>query len=140
MTVSEPASTVTVAKTGELDLRRALASLDELLVMSMAMLQRHDVDEVVNVLALAVESVTGCQLVHVTFLRNREWITLPTGELTRPAKLSPPTGERVFVQDHGDSWTAATAVAVVNGAPGPACPSQLRPARPRATVRHRTVG
>lgn len=89
MTVSEPASTGTVAKTGELDLRRALASLDELLVMSMAMLQRHDVDEVVNVLALAVESVTGCQLVHVTFLRNREWITLPTGELTRPAKLSP---------------------------------------------------
>jgi hypothetical protein len=118
MTVPEPASTGTVAKTGELDLRRALTGLHELLVMSMAMLQRHDVDEVINVLAHAVESVTGCQLVHVTFQRHREWITLPAGEPTRPAEPSPTTGERVFVQDHGDSWTSTTAVAVVNSAPG----------------------
>ncbi len=118
MTVPEPASTGTVAKTGELDLRRALTGLHELLVLSMAMLQRHDVDEVINVLAHAVESVTGCQLVHVTFQRHREWITLPAGEPTRPAEPSPTTGERVFVQDHGDSWTSTTAVAVVNSAPG----------------------
>lgn len=118
MTVPEPASTGTVAKTGELDLRRVLTGLHELLVMSMAMLQRHDVDEVINVLAHAVESVTGCQLVHVTFQRHREWITLPAGEPTRPAEPSPTTGERVFVQDHGDSWTSTTAVAVVNNAPG----------------------
>ncbi|NYG60523.1 hypothetical protein BJ980_003446 [Nocardioides daedukensis] len=77
-----------------------------------------NVDEVINVLKREVESVTGCQLVHVTFQRDREWITLPPGEPTKPAEPSPSTGERVFVQDNGDSWTSTTAVAVLNGAPG----------------------
>lgn len=79
MTVCEPATTGTDVPTGELDLRRALTGLDGLLVMSMALMQRHDVDEVINVLKREVESVTGCQLVHVTFQRHREWITLPPG-------------------------------------------------------------
>lgn len=118
MTVCEPATTGTVVPSGELDLRRALTGLDGLLVMSMAMMQRHDVDEVINVLKREVESVTGCQLVHVIFQRHREWITLPPGEPTKPAEPSPSTGERVFVQDNGDSWTSTTAVAVLNGAPG----------------------
>ena len=118
MTVCEPATTGAVVSTGELDLRRALTGLDGLLVMSMAMMQRHDVDEVINVLKREVESVTGCQLVHVTFQRDWEWITLPPGEPTKPAEPSPSTGERVFVQDNGDSWTSTTAVAVLNGAPG----------------------
>ena len=103
MTVCEPATTGTVVPTGELDLRRALTGLDGLLVMSMAMMQRHDVDGVIDALARGVESATGCTLVHVTFQRHQEWTTLPPGEPTRPAEPIPPTGEGVFVQDHGDS-------------------------------------
>ncbi|NNG34129.1 PucR family transcriptional regulator [Nakamurella aerolata] len=118
MTVSEPASTRTVADIDGLDLERALTGLHELLVMSVTMLQRHDVDGVIDVLARGVESVTGCTLVHVSFQRHQEWTTLPPGEPARPAEPSPPTGERVFVQDHGDSWTSTTSVAVLNGAPG----------------------
>ena len=72
MTLSEPPSTETAATDNELDLRRALTGLHELLVMSMLKLDRHDVDEVINVLKREVESVTGCQLVHVTFQRDRE--------------------------------------------------------------------
>ena len=82
MTFSEPPSTETAATDNELDLRRALTGLHELLVMSMLMLDRHDVDEVIEVLATAVESVTGCQLVHVTFQRHHEWTTWPPGHPT----------------------------------------------------------
>ncbi|QNF95822.1 MEDS domain-containing protein [Janibacter sp. YB324] len=56
-----------------------------LLVMSMLMLDRHDVDEVIEVLAHAVESVTGCQLVHVTFQRHQKWTTWPPGTRRRRA-------------------------------------------------------
>ncbi|WP_067434613.1 PucR family transcriptional regulator [Nocardioides jensenii] len=118
MSVLEPASTRTVADIDGLDLEHALTGLHELLVMSLTMLQRHDVDGVIDVLARGVESATGCTLVHVNFQRHQEWTTLPPGEPTRPAEPIPPTGERVFVQDHGDSWTSTTSVTVANGVPG----------------------
>lgn len=76
MTLSEPPSPETAATDNELDLRRAPTGLHGLLVVSMLILDRHDVDEVIEVLAHAVESVTGCQLVHVTFQRHQKWTTL----------------------------------------------------------------
>ena len=85
MTLSEAPSTETAATDNELDLRRALTGLHELLVMSTLMLDRHDVDEVIEVLAHAVESVTGCQLVHDTFQRHHEWTTWPPGTRRRRA-------------------------------------------------------
>lgn len=115
MTVSEPASTETAAENDELDVRRALTGLHELLVMSMLMLDRHDVDEVLDVLAHEVESVTRCQLVYVTFERRQKWTTWPPGHPTN-SSLRP--GERAFIETHGDSWTCTTAVAARSGATG----------------------
>ena len=87
MTLSEPPSTETAATDNELDLRRALTGLHELLVMSTLMLDRHDVDEVIEVLAHAVESVTGCQLVHDTFQRHHEWTTWPPEPAARGTRV-----------------------------------------------------
>ena len=115
MTLSEPPSTETAATDNELDLRRALTGLHELLVMSTLMLDRHDVDEVIEVLAHAVESVTGCQLVHDTFQRHHEWTTWPPGHPTT-SSLRP--GERAFIENHGDHWTCTTAVGALSGSPG----------------------
>lgn len=83
--------------------------------MSMLKLDRHDVDEVIEVLTHAVESVTGCQLVHVTFRRHQKWTTWPPGHPTT-SSLRP--GERAFIENHGDHWTCTTAVAELSGSPG----------------------
>ncbi|MDX6298439.1 MAG: hypothetical protein QOI51_2296, partial [Nocardioidaceae bacterium] len=83
--------------------------------MSMLMLDRHDVDEVIDVLVHSVEAVTRCQLVRVTFQRDQEWISWPPGQ---PAKSSLRPGGRAFVEDQGDSWTCTTAVAALSGSPG----------------------
>jgi hypothetical protein len=99
----------------EPNLRRALTGLQELLVMSMLMLDRHDVDEVIDVLVHSVEAVTRCQLVRVTFQRDQEWISWPPGQ---PAKSTLRPGGRAFVEDQGDSWTCTTAVAALSGSPG----------------------
>ena len=115
MTVSEPASTETAAENDELDVRRALTGLLKLLVMSMLMLGRHDVDEVLDVLAHEVESVTRSQLVYVTFERRQKWTTSPPGHPTN-SSLRP--GERAFIENHGDSWTCTRAVAALSGATG----------------------
>lgn len=115
MTLPEPPATEAAVANDDLDLRRALTGLHELLVLSMLMLDRHDVDEVIEVLAPAVESVTRCQLVHVTFQRHEEWTTWPPGH---PSKSSLPPSDRAFVEDHGDHWTCTTAVAALSGSPG----------------------
>lgn len=115
MTLSEHRSTESAVANGELDLRRALTGLQELLVMSMLMLDRHDVDEVIKVLANSVESVTRCQLVHVTFQRHREWISWPPRQCAKPS-LRP--AARPFVEGEGDSWTCTTTVAALSGSPG----------------------
>lgn len=115
MTLSEPPSPDTAGTHAELDLRRALTGLHELLVMSMLMLDRHDVDEVLDVLAHAVESVTRCQLVHVTFRRHQEWTSWPPGKPTK-SRLRP--GQQTYLEDHGDFWTCTTAVAALSGSPG----------------------
>lgn len=115
MTLSGHDSREEAVPNSEPDLRRALTGLQELVVMSMLMLDRHDVDEVIDVLAHAVESVTRCQLVHVTFQRHREWTSWPPGE---PTKWSLRPGGRAFLEDHGDHWTCTTAVAALSGSPG----------------------
>ena len=112
MTLSEPPSPETAATDNELDLRRAPTGLHGLLVVSMLILDRHDVDEVIEVLAHAVESVTGCQLVHVTFQRHQKWTTWPPGHPTT-SSLRP--GERAFIENHGDHRTCTTAIAALSG-------------------------
>ncbi|MET0859604.1 MAG: helix-turn-helix domain-containing protein [Microbacterium sp.] len=96
-------------------LRRALTGLHELVVMSMLMLDRHDVDEVIDVLAHAVGAVTRCELVRVTFQRDQEWVSWPPGQ---PAMSSLRRAARAFVEDQGDSWTCTTTVAALSGSPG----------------------
>ncbi len=81
MAFSEPAASDITDTNGEPDLRRALTGLQELLVMSMLMLDRHDVDEVIGVLTHAVEAVTRCQLVRVTFHRDQGWSSWPAGSI-----------------------------------------------------------
>lgn len=115
MSLSEPSSREASVTSSEPDLRRALTGLQELLVMSMLMLDRHDVDEVIDVLAHAVESVTRCQLVRVTFLRNRNWTSWPARQREKPS-LRP--GARPLVEGEGDSWTCTTTVAALSGSPG----------------------
>jgi hypothetical protein len=115
MTFSGPSSTERAASNAEPALRGALTGLQELLVMSMLMLDRHDVDEVIDVLAHAVEAVTRCQLVSVTFHRDQGWISWPPGQ---PATSSLRPGGRASVEDHGDFWTCTTAVAALSGSSG----------------------
>ncbi|MDX6234733.1 MAG: hypothetical protein QOH68_3851 [Nocardioidaceae bacterium] len=99
----------------QLDLRRTLNGVQELLVLSLLMLDRHTAEEVLQVLASSVESVTECALVLVLFRRHDEWMTWPTEavESSRRDPRSLPS----LVRD-GDSWTCTTAVAALAGPPG----------------------
>ncbi|WP_322921743.1 PucR family transcriptional regulator [Nocardioides renjunii] len=83
--------------------------------MSLLRLDSHDVDEVLDVLGQAVESVTGCQLVQATFQRHEQWTTWPPGQATKPSLGS---GDRTLVEDLGDYWTCTTAVAALSGSSG----------------------
>lgn len=99
----------------ERDLRRTLNGIQELLALSLSMLDRHDVEEVLQVLAGSVESVTGCALVLVRFRLHDNWATWPTtaGGSSPPEPKSPPS----LVRDT-DSWICTTAVATPAGPPG----------------------
>ncbi|WP_297622626.1 hypothetical protein [Nocardioides sp.] len=118
MTLSEHPSRESAVTNSEPDLRRALTGVQELLVMSMLMLDRHDVDEVIDVLAHAVEAVTRCQLVRVTFRRDQEWVSRPPAN--RRGRASGPVDARSSrtmgtsgraqgpsrpCQDHRVSWS-----------------------------------
>jgi hypothetical protein len=81
----------------------------------MLMLDRHTVDEVLQVLDSSVEAVTGCALVLVLFRQHGEWTTWPpaAGDPVRREVTSPPSLVR-----EGGSWTCTTAVAPLAGQPG----------------------
>ena len=99
----------------QLDLRRTLNGVQELLVLSMLMLDRHTVEEVLQVLASSVESVTGCVLVLVLFRLHGDWTTWPPTAV-EPEPRDP--GSLPSLVPDGDSWTCTTAVAALAGPPG----------------------
>ncbi len=99
----------------QLDLRRTLNGAQELLVLSLLMLDRHTVEEVLQVLASTVESVTGCTLVLVLFRRHDDWMTWPTTAV-KPERRDPRSLPSL-VHD-GDKWTCTTGVAALAGPPG----------------------
>jgi hypothetical protein len=97
------------------DLRRTSNGLRELLDLSLLILDRDEVEEVLQVLDSSVESVTGCSLGLVRFRRHDGWTTWPT----TAAESSPqdPSLSPSLVRD-GDSWTCTTAVVAPPGPPG----------------------
>jgi hypothetical protein len=115
MTLCGARSTESAVPNGELDPRRALTGLQELLVMSVRMFDRHDVDGVVEVLASSVESVTRCRLVRITFQCHREWTCWPPHRGVEP---TPRSGTRPVVDVDGDLWTCTATVAASSGSPG----------------------
>ena len=92
---------------------RASNAVHDLVALSLLLLASHTVDDVLQVLAVSVEGVTGCALVLVRFRRADDWITWPptAGKPSRREPSSLPSVAR-----HGDTWSCMSAVP---GLPGP---------------------
>ena len=75
----------------ELDVRRTLNGLQELMVLSMLMFDRHHVEGVMRVFASSVRAVTGCELVEVRRRRGNTWISWPGPGLAVPEPEPVPT-------------------------------------------------
>ena len=96
-------------------LRRALNAVQELLVLSMLLFDHHLVDDVLRVFGHSVGSVTRCQLVQVTFVRQHEWTSWP-GPHVAAWETTP--SARLLLEQEGDSWTCTTPIAGLSGPPG----------------------
>jgi hypothetical protein len=98
-----------------LDLGRALHGVQELLDLAMLMLDRHDVDGILHLLARSVRSVTRCDLVQVRLFRAGVWTSWPVPG-SAPPDVAPTV--RTHVERHGDSWTCTAPVAALGRTPG----------------------
>jgi hypothetical protein len=100
----------------DLDLRRALTGLQELLVLSMVMFDHHDVEQVLTVLAGSVRSVTRCDLVQVRLHRQDGWVSWPgpDADIPDPDRF----GSRPVIEPDGPAWRCTSAIAAVSGLPG----------------------
>src|SRR4029453_4444340 len=99
----------------ELDVRRTLTGLQELMVLSMLMFARHQVEGVMRVFASSVRAVTGCELVEVRRRRGNTWISWPGPGSVVP-EAEPVT--KPIVEPDGSHWRCTTAIAAFSGTPG----------------------
>ena len=99
----------------ELDERRTLTGLQELMVLSMLMFDRHHVEGVMRVFASSVRAVTGCELVEVRRRRGNTWISWPGpgSALPEPEPVTKP-----IVEPDGSHWRCTAAIAAFSGTPG----------------------
>lgn len=92
-----------------------MTGLQELMVLSMLMFDRHQVEGVMRVFASSVRAVTGCELVEVRRRRGNTWISWPGpgSALPEPEPVTKP-----IVQPDGSRWRCTTAIAAFSGPPG----------------------
>lgn len=92
-----------------------MTGLQELMVLSMLMFDRNQVEGVLRVFASSVRAVTGCELVEVRRRRGNTWISWPGpgSALPEPEPVTKP-----IVEPDGSHWRCTTAIAAFSGPPG----------------------
>jgi sugar diacid utilization regulator len=116
---AEPGALDSVTKPGSPDelreLRRTINGLQELMVLSTLLFDRHNVDDVLEVLRGSVTSMTGCTLVEMSMHLGDKWIRWPPDA---PLSDSPAPKRRPVVEQDGASWRCTARVAGFSGQPG----------------------